>query len=237
MARFCGNCSAEIADGVEFCGNCGAPAPAAAPVADIVKVGSFEINKKKLPVIGVAAVAVIAVIVLLISLIFGGGGYKSAMDNYVDVMNGKASKIEKLAPKEYWKYVEEEEDVTVKEIKKAFEEYYEEALKDNLEDEYGKNVKYSYKINDKKELSKKKLEACAEAISDKYDIKESKVKALYELEVELKTKGSEDEEEDEDTAYVVKIGSKWYPIEFYMSGDEASVSFAADMFVMIAALD
>lgn len=237
MAKFCGHCGAEMADEVKVCGACGIPfgeetAPAqerpieatpAAPVEE-KKRGDFSLDKKFLPVIGAAAVAFIAVIVLLISLIFSGG-YKTAVDNYLDVVaRGKVSKLDDLAPKAYWEWYEDEYDKDFDDIKEEYEDNVDDML-DELEDEYGKRIRVSYKVEDKDALSKKKLEKLAEALNDRYDIKESSVKKAYELELEMTIKGSEDDEDTEITLTVVKIGSEWYPISFYEYNDNYVVNF------------
>lgn len=230
MAKFCGHCGAEMADEAKICGACGVPfeedvAPVqnsveTAPVASAVKkIGNFSLDKKFLPVIGAAAVALIAVIALLISLVFGGG-YKSAIDNYLDVtVRGKAAKIDDLAPKAYWDWYEDENDESLKDIKEEYKDNWDD-MKDTLEDEYGKRVRVSYKIKDKDKLSKKKVELIAEALNDQYDIREKSVKKAYELEVEMKIKGSEDGDEEESNLTVIKIGTKWYVASCYQLGDD-----------------
>jgi hypothetical protein len=212
-------------DDAKICGACGTPFVEEAPAEKAVKVGNFSLDKKFLPVIGVAAVALIAVIVLLISLIFGGG-YKSAIDNYIDVQfHGKAGKIDDLAPKAYWDWYEDEEDESIKDIKEDYEDNWDDR-KDALEDEYGKRIRTSYKVKDKDKLSKKKIELIAEALNDQYDIREKSVKKGYEVEIELKVKGSEDDEEEDVDLTVIKIGSKWYLVGYYEnSEDEYRVYF------------
>ena len=219
MAKFCGNCGAAMADDAAVCGNCGTAFVEEAAPAAKVKVGNFSLDKKFLPAIGAAAVALILVIVLLISLIFGGG-YKKAIDNYLAVnFDGKVSKIDDLAPKAYWEWYEDENDESIKDIKEEFEDEWDDR-KDNLEDEYGKRVRVSYKIKDKDKLSKKKLDKIAEALNDQYDIRENSVKKAYKLELELKIKGSEDDDEDDVELTAVKIGAKWYLIGYYESGED-----------------
>lgn len=246
MSKFCNNCGSIMDDDVMFCPTCGAAnAPAAeAPAAEVPAENPVDTyaeipaeesatpadNKKNLITL-LAGVAAVAVVVILAILLFGSS-YKDAVNNLEGVLNGKANKIESLAPKAYWTYLEEEEEVELKELKKDFKENYEDA-KEELEEEYGKNAKFNIKITDKKKLSKKKVGKIAEAIEDSYDIDEKKVKAAYELEVEMTIKGREDEEEQEMELVSVKIGGKWYPVMVMEYEDEVAVMFMTGMIEMI----
>lgn len=173
-----------------------------------VQFNKVKSDKKLLGiVIGAAAIVLVAVIILVSSI---GGGYKSAINNYFDVMiEGKANKIEKLAPKQYWDYLEEEEDVTLEDLKEDYEDSFEDQI-DQLEDEYGKNYKFSYKITDKDDITTKKFKNIQENLKDKYDIPKKSVTKGYKVDVELSIKGSEDEDENDTTLYVVKIDGDWY---------------------------
>jgi len=240
MSKYCQNCGAVMDDNAVFCSNCGAQsnvvvsngaAPAYAPAT---AASSFSIDgllgklsglldKKNRPIL-IGAVAVIIVLIIIISSA-SGAGWKSALNNYIDVtIHGKVEKIEKLAPKEYWDYREDETDRDLDDIKDDFEDNVDDLL-DRLEDEYGKRIKVSYKVEDKKTLSKHKLEKIADALNDQYDIKESSVKKAIEVELEMTIKGSEDDDDDEVEFTFVKIGSKWYMISYYSNGDEYRVSF------------
>ena len=162
----------------------------------------------------IGAVAAIAVIFLCV-LLFGSNPNK-AIKNYEAVMNGNAGKVTSLAPGAYWKYVKDEEDVTKSDVKKEFKDQWED-LKEEMEDQYGKNVKIKIKVTDKKKMSKKDLEEIAEKIEDNYEIDEKKVKAGWEMECEMTIKGREDDDEVENTLYVVKISGKWYVVSPYGS--------------------
>ena len=216
MSKFCNNCGSVMEDDAVFCTNCGAQdvpvyqdnpveQPTGSPIAFFQNV--MEDSKKKMIVL-IAAGAALVVALLVLILAFSSSP-KKAMKNLEKVMNGNASKISSLAPGAYWNYLKEEEDITKADVKDEFKDSYED-MKEYLEDEYGKNAKYSMKIADKDKLSKKKLEALAESIEENYEIDEKKVKAAYELEVEVSLKGREDDSEYDSTMYAVKIGGKWY---------------------------
>lgn len=183
----------------------------------------MDILKNKKILIGAA----VAVVVLIVVIILLSNAYKTPLNNYVDVMyKGKFDKIEKMAPKEYWDWFEEtykkSADEYIDELKENKDDYMEE-----LEEIYGDNIKVSYKITDKKELSKKKIENIAEVLSDKYDIKESSVKKGYNLEYEMTVKGSEDDTETEGEITVIKIGMTWYLVNYRESGGKTYVNFVA----------
>lgn len=240
MSKFCQNCGVEMEDDALFCVNCGAKEQVEAetqPATDIVStvkdavdnvVEDVKANPKLLAFAGGAVAVVVAVIILLANLF--GGGWKKAIDNYVDVsFKGKANKIEKLAPKEYWEYLEDEdEDFDLKDAIEEYEDEFEDMM-DDLEDEYGKNLKIKAKIEDKEKLSKKDISKIADALKDEFDIKKKSVKKGYEVDVDLTIKGSEDEDSDETTLTVIKIGSKWYIVSYYEYDDEVYVNFATGM--------
>ena len=165
-------------------------------------------DKKVLIAIGAGAAAFVFVAVLLICIF--GNTYKTPLKNYVDVMfYAKAGKVDNLAPKEYWEWYEDKYDKDVKDLKEDLKDEAKD-IKDEFKDEYGWNYKVKTKITDKDKLDKDDLKELAETLHDKYDIKKSKIKKAYELEVELTIKGVEDKDETEMTVYSIKIGSKWY---------------------------
>ncbi len=227
MSKFCEKCGALIEDDKTFCPSCGAQAatpaaPASNSIGDIIK--NLPDNVRKL---ALAAVAIILA-VILISTIFGGSGYNKAVNNYEAVMNGKAKKLEKLAPKEYWEYMADEADEDVDDYIDDkiddFEDNYDDTL-DYLEEEYGNHVKIKLKVEDKKKLTDKKIENLAEYLDDKYDIKEKSVKKGYELEIEATIKGSDDEDDDEMELYAIKIGGSWYLMNCNFDGDNTTGRF------------
>ena len=167
-------------------------------------------DKKKM-VIGIAAiVAVLAIIIGLFSVL--GGGYRTALNNYYKkYLIGKATKttIKNMYPKQYW----EENDIDPDDMYENYEEYYKEYAVESLEDEYGKNLRVSYKITDKDKLDKDDLKELREELSESWGIKKKDVKKAYELELDITIRGSEDKDTDEATVIVAKIGSKWYIVQ------------------------
>ncbi len=249
MSKICKKCGLSVDVDAKFCTQCGsnefvtdeAPAQEApqqeapqenyyVPAQEAKKFDFAGLLKNK-TLIGAVAGALVVVILAIIFIPMIFSGYKKAIDNYLDVsFKGQLKKIEKLAPKEYWEYLEDEEEIDLDEIIDELEEEWE-GQEELLEDTYGKRVKATYKVTKKKEVSKKVLKGIAEAIEDEYDIDSKKVKKVYELKVKLTVKGSEDEDTDTSKLNVAKIGGSWYIINYYESGDEYNVSFVADSFI------
>lgn len=221
MDSFCTNCGTPIPEGAEKCESCGKEFTQEAPQQPAQEQPATEYQesaqqpeqpkmKKSMlyGIIGAAAAVVIILIIILTSVI--SNSYKKAIDNYLDVLiRGQADKIEKLAPKEYWEYYEDEYDTDLNDIVDSFENTYE-YLSEALEKEYGKNIKVSYKITDKNELSDKKLSVIRDTLKDDYGIAKKSVSKAYKVEIKMTIKGSDDKDTEETDLIVVKIGSGWY---------------------------
>ena len=135
---------------------------------------------------------------------------EKALDNYISVVcNGKVNKLEKLAPAEYWECLEDENDVSMKDAEEQMEELNKTLIR-GLEDEYGDNIKVSYKILEKDDASSSDLDEMKEYIKSNYDIPKKSVTDAVELEVELTVRGDDDEETTESTFYAVKVDEDWY---------------------------
>lgn len=224
MSKFCKNCGSEMNDQEVFCANCGAENEV---VADENKDVVATVKEKLSPkTIGIVAV-VLALLIVLIA-IFGGNGWKKALDNKFDVSyKGKASKIKSLAPNQYWEWLEDETGDSFSELKKEYKEEWKDA-KDDIKDEWGSNLRYSFKKEDKKVLSKKKTEKIAEALEDKYDIKARSVKKVIEVEGELTIKGSKKKDTNDTTLTFAKVGGKWYPIYYYEFSGNVYAGFSVN---------
>ena len=135
---------------------------------------------------------------------------EKALDNFISVLyNGEVNKFEKLAPAEYWEYLEDESDVSLSDVEEQMEELNKTLIR-GLEDEYGDNIKISYKILEKDNVSSSDLESMKDYIEFNYDIPKKSVTDAVELEVELTVRGDDDEETTESTFYAVKVGGDWY---------------------------
>lgn len=178
-------------------------------------------------ILGVALILVVGIVGTVLNLT----GYKSALNNFVDVMNGDASKLEKVMPNEYWEYMDEEYNKELDDYVEEFEDEYDDYVKE-LRGEFGKNIKFSYEIEEAEKMDKDDVEDLAEGLADEFSyIDEDDVKEAYEVEMEMTIKGSKDDDSIEMDVLCVKIGSGWYLIRSGGSGDYVYYAFLFDSFM------
>ncbi len=219
MAKFCTSCGSQVSDEANNCPNCGAPvgspAPAAytAPTAPVSPAPAVTYAAPQAPAgqtppaksgntatyVGIGVVAVIAIIVIaLIGNLFGGGGYKKPIDNMINgIVKQDADKFLAAFPA-----------FMSKSMKGYIDDDYLEDMYDELVDDYGKNIKITYKVTDKEKLDKDDLEDYQDEIKSWYS-KKVKITEGYELEVEMKIKGKDDSDENVDDIVVLKIDGEW----------------------------
>lgn len=208
--------------------------PASAHAPDAVKpndkiqgfIDKCKANPKRL-ILPCAILAGVLALVIVLNVLFSGG-YTSAIDNVMDTMNGDANALEDLAPDAYWDYLEEEEDITLKDLKKDFKEEYEEFEEMMKEFSDGK-IKYSYKVEDKDKIDKDDLEDYEDAFKDQFD-RSVKITDGYELELEIIMKQGKETDSTSSDMIVLKIDGKWYCVDISDYGDEYRFSFPLDSF-------
>ena len=83
---------------------------------------------------------------------------------------------------------------------------------DALEDEYGKNLKFKYKVDYKEKISDRKLEKIE-------DIQDIKLKKAYEVDLAVKVKGKEDKDDIEFTVFVGKVKDEGWKLVYMDEGD------------------
>ncbi len=165
-------------------------------------------------IIAGGAVVVLLLLVIIISSIAGGSGYKAPLDDFVSGFNKCNSKkvLNAVYTEDMLDDMADEEDVKLKELYDEMDEELEDVY-DDMEDEFGKNTKMKIKVEDKKELSDKKIKEYEENYEDYYDA-DVEIKKAYELECTISIKGKDDDDEEEIDVVVVKIkgeGWKIYP--------------------------
>ena len=139
------------------------------------------------------------------------GSYKDAIENLIAVTYElKSAKIKDLAPKDVWDCLLEAEDVTMDDVKEAFEDTY---SKERYEKQFGSNFKASYDILEKEKVDSDELDDFKDYVEEEFGISGSKVKSGYSLEVEFTLEGSEDSTSFEQECYAVQIGSDWYLLD------------------------
>lgn len=172
--RFCGQCGSPVPDDAKACPNCGnmldgasAPAPAGKSAL------GAKLKEKKNLLIGIAAALV--VLILAIAIIPGlFSSYKTPVKAAVSSMNAKKLDLEdtfinsmggfgKSELKTIYKILSSSDNF--KDYKEDREERFEDML-DDTKDDYGKNWKVTYKIEDKDKLDKDDLKDAKEEIKD-----------------------------------------------------------------------
>lgn len=217
---FCEKCGAPNDDTAKVCGSCGAElaetatpetgAPAPAPVEE------SSILSKILKIAVPAGAAIVAFIILACAGIFKPA-HQKVLEKYVNSMvKANAKAYCEVAINPYDMEQAFESDFTDYENKKEMIEYYQDYLdeeKEELEDEYGKNLRAKIKIKDVKKYTRKEIKALNEYISDlDYDGYDGN-KILQDIRVvkaKITIKGSEDDESNTDEFVVYKTKGKWY---------------------------
>lgn len=241
MSRFCSRCGSELRDGDIFCGNCGKkseiipeekinidkteagqrPAEQAfaeQPIDEISDPCCNSDNKKTALLIGGIAIVIVAAIIgliLLVSAIFGVSGAEGALSNYLSVMqNPVAENIEKMASEEYWDYVLSDAYSHYEDVDEALEygvDIYERAL-ETYEDDYGDNIRFSFKTEKEKEVNPFLLDDVKDLMKYRYDISKKDIKKMVNFDVLITIKGDEDEYEYSRSLYAIQIRDDWYII-------------------------
>ncbi|MBP3502638.1 MAG: zinc ribbon domain-containing protein [Clostridia bacterium] len=211
MSKFCENCGSELKDTDNVCPNCGA-AVEKTTKKDVkkdvklkneqeqtVNTNESKKNTKTFAIIGGAAALVVILLVIIIALC--SGGYKKPLDYMCKGMQKADSKT----------FLKAFPAVMTEDLEDSIDNDYLEKQLESFEDEYGKNIKITYKILDKEKIDKEDLEDLQENLEDKYEDskKKCKVSAGYKLSVKMTIKGKDDKETDTSTINVYKIGGKW----------------------------
>ena len=200
--------------------------PQFVPAASVVPAAPTKKKPSKKALIIGGVVAAVAVVAIILFIVLGGGAASSpqaALDNYLAVYNGDTSKLEAMAPAEYWEYGAREEGVSKKELLAEMKEEIAENAEE-MKEEYGKNFKITGKIMAEDDLDKDTVKKIAEALSE-YGIKSSSVKAGKELTVKLTLKSSEGNKDQTGSLTAIQIGSSWYLIRYYESDGEVRAYF------------
>ena len=149
---------------------------------------------------------------IIIIALASGSGPKKALEKYFTA-------VEKENVNKYISLMTEGEKKLYNVIDEdALEIEIEDELKnrmDNLEDKYGKKVKFKIKVTDKDEMTTKSLNVIRDAYKLSADLAEVEIKKGIELEFDIVIKGKDEKVEGEGTAYVIKEDGKWkiYEIE------------------------
>lgn len=181
--KYCKFCGAEIPDG----GMCSCDEAQ----NDIASQKSVD-NKSKINP-GIALIAGLVIIISCLGVAFNDGGYEKPVSQFFNGFNKcDSSMIAKSLPKN-----------AADEFEKQMSDENLESMISLLEIAYGKNIKISYEIEDKNELSKNEIKALEK--SSGLDIKDA-----YDLTVEIDFKGKKEEKETKSVITVAKVkGEGW----------------------------
>lgn len=163
--KFCGSCGKQIPDDAKACPYCGAFQEFGAAVEPAKK--PFPVKKL---LIALAALVLVAAVAFAAVKLIGGAGWEKPLDTLCDIANDK--KVSEDVLKDAARCVagtvgKKDVDAFIDEAcaLKANDEKLISFLKDRvdeelekLEDYYGKNVKFSYEIEDKEKLDADDLE-------------------------------------------------------------------------------
>lgn len=227
---FCPSCGRANPDEAKFCEGCGAAL--AAPVAQQVEEYAAEpeytyspeyetpapSNNNPLKLILAIAIPVVA-IALVVGILFGFGVFthpsEKTAKKYLEALvkgDGKAIysvtvdpyRLEEMLDSEYLDY-DDKEDVIDEFVDNA------EETRDNLEDEYGDNVKLKdFEVKKVIKYKKDEVKELAEYLADEYDYDDGALQDVRVLKIKATIKGSDDEETDTNEMVLTKIKGKWY---------------------------
>ena len=167
-------------------------------------------NKTTLIALAVIAIVVILVVIIVLTLVVGGR-YKKPITNMFNGMEkADAAKYLKSVPQAQLDYLEETV-VDESESYDSVEEYYQEIVDSTLEameDEYGSDIKLSYDVERKSELSDRQLRNIRDNIENYYDANVEVTKG-FNVRVEVTIKGDDDEETEFANLIVAKVDGDW----------------------------
>lgn len=198
FCKFCGN---EIPEGSQC--SCAESQAAAAAQESAAPAATAENNSNKAAIVLVAGLIIILIIIVSLVSSIAGGGYKKPVSDFEKALNKTDGKL--LAECMYGDdKLDELDKDDFDTLSKSLE-----WLVELCEEEYGKNVKFTIKIEDKEKISKSELKDLEEIYLDSYDL-DVKISKGYELEGTLKVKGKDDKDEEDIELTVVKIkGEGW----------------------------
>ncbi|MCD8094753.1 MAG: zinc ribbon domain-containing protein [Ruminococcus sp.] len=182
----------------------------AGDIGAVQEIGKAKNNNTIIGLCAVLLVVIIAAAVLLAIFVFGKKDYEEPIEKLclaIEEADGGAF------ADAYADYLVDYMDYNFEEYydcdtEEWFEEYILEDGLDYLEDEYGDDIKVSYKVTDKEKLDDDDLEDLEDEIKDEYDEKVD-VTEGYKLEVEITVKGEDDKETFDGDIFVYNIDDKW----------------------------
>ena len=222
MSKFCLSCFTEVEDDASVCPQCGYNFDEGEVVSEVktfeetegevAEVESNNIFKKYMPVI-VSAAAIVIITVLIVIISSAANAYKKPLKYMEQTLNGNFKNYEKLAPAEYWEYYKDIYGDDIKDIIKEAEESYEEYTLEDLEEDYGRNIKINIKDVEKRMVvADNDLEEIRDGLRENYGIPNKSVKKAIKIGYVGIIKGDKDMEIYDSNMIVAKINGRWYPV-------------------------
>ena len=166
-------------------------------------------NKRMLKLIAVFAMLVMSMYMLTGCEIGKKNSDKDDSSSYEDPIKNL---VEGLSEANSSKLLKAFPDFIADYMKDIFTDEYLESTLDKAEEDFGTNVKMSYKITDKTDLEDEELRKMEEDVLTNFN-KEVKITKGYEVEIEVTTKGDETEDTEKDAFNVYEIDGKWYILD------------------------
>lgn len=204
MAKFCGNCGAELPDDAKICGQCGAPLDGSAKTPGATYVDPEKQKKlKQLIVIAAGAVAAIILLVIVINLIGGATGPKSVVKKVMKAY--EKGNTDALVEMSSDIYLEMDDDYA--------ENHFDDIIDSDMytfEDKLGGNFDIKYKIVDSYDMKERNFNNEVEYFENYYeDYDVDSLKKIHVVEVEITGYKDKKDKTIERSIWLFKEGGKW----------------------------
>ncbi len=225
---FCENCGHELEENSKVCPSCKSFATDPEKEAEHGKRLRVKFTFPKILFCIIALAALVFLFwagYFLNRGIYEGGGYQTALDNYVRYSNGKISKMKSLAPREYWAMLEKESGFAIDEyisdaesVAESIEEQedadaetaeFSSAVSEGVETE---EALWTYRVVTEKEADDAYLERINSLLSKRFGTEEELVTEAYLVSVDFIKGDEEDGDINEKELAIIRIRNSWYPM-------------------------
>lgn len=201
MGKICPTCGTNLREDAAVCFVCDTP------VATVPREKTpSPVRKKDVIKAAIIATCVVALIGVITIFLFNMPKPQQALDNYFAVRNGDLSKIEQMAPAQYWEHQVSSGVYGIEELKALCNQSIA-----NRKLQYG-DYKVSGKILSETYLDDKTVGNIRFALAD-YKVVNN-ITAAKTLTVEVRIEGTKDSSTTTETFTAVKIDGAWYLINF-----------------------
>ncbi len=157
--------------------------------------------------------------VMLLSLAACGGDdggndaekstYKTAVQIYEKLLNGKSSDLKKSLPSEFWDDLKDTSNMSFSDAKEYFDN-----MMSSVKSYYGESYSATIEILEEKKTNADELNALINKMMNQYDyISQDSISEAYELQLQMKMTSNMGNEEEEAIFFAAKMGNSWYIID------------------------